>query len=77
LQSGWYRAAIRSHVAAPADLILHNGRITTQNDRRSLAEAAAIGTVGPLQHQDYGTLSGLKCFLIIPSSKNLKLFERR
>ena len=26
----------------PADLILHNGKIATQDDRRSFAEAAAI-----------------------------------
>jgi hypothetical protein len=26
----------------PADLILHNGKIATQDDRRSIVEAAAI-----------------------------------
>lgn len=29
-------------MSTPADLILHNGRIATQVDRRSMAQAAAI-----------------------------------
>src|SRR2546421_11840482 len=32
----------RGHAAPPADLILHNGRIATQDERRSFAQAAAV-----------------------------------
>ena len=32
----------RGHASPPADVILHNGRIATQDERRSFAQAAAV-----------------------------------